>query len=113
MSSSEVSDLIAALRSGSMNLDQVALRFRERTWADPAAPEPRTYLELAAAAQTDPEPDIPGSFDDVTGAYDRGEITQEQYRTLAHAVAASINATAARPAETGRRVSGVQQRDQS
>ena len=41
---------------------------------------------------------MPGSIDDVTAAYDRGEITREQYRTLAHAVADAINAVQARVA---------------
>jgi hypothetical protein len=94
MSANEVADLLGALRSGSMSLDEVAQRFRDRAWTDPVTPEPRTYLELAAAAQTDPEADIAGSFDEVTAAYDRGEISKEQYRTLAHAVAVSINAEA-------------------
>ena len=39
---------------------------------------------------------MPGSMDDVTAAYDRGEISREQYRALAHAVAESINAEAER-----------------
>jgi len=47
-------------------------------------------MDLAAAALRDPEPDIPGSFDDVVAAYDRGELTHSQYRVLAEAVAESI-----------------------
>ena len=96
MTTSEVQDLITALRSGALNLEEVAELFRTHTWPDKAAPEARSYLELAAQAQRDPEPDIPGSFDEVTAAYDRGEITREQYRTLAHAVAEAINAEARR-----------------
>ena len=98
MSSGEVNSLIAALRAGSMSLEEVAERFRKRIWPDTGAPEPQTYLELAAAAEVDPDPDIPGSFDEVSAAYDRGEITREQYRTLAHAVADAINAEARRQA---------------
>ncbi len=95
MSSTEVTDLLVALRAGSVSLDEVARRFRERVWPEAGVPETHTYLELAAAAQQDPEPDVPGSFDDVLAAYDRGEITWEQYRTLAHAAADAINAEAA------------------
>jgi len=86
----EVKDLIAALRDGSLTLDEVAQRFRERSWPRIAPPDPTSYLELAEAASRDPEPDVPGSFDEVVGAYDRGEITRPQYRVLAQAVAEAI-----------------------
>lgn len=87
---SEVSELIDALRNGSMNLDEVAQRFRERSWPGTRGPEPKTYLELAAAAETDPEPLVPGSFDEVAAAYRRGEISRADYRVLAEAAADSI-----------------------
>jgi hypothetical protein len=86
---SEVTDLIAALREGSMSLEQVASRFRERSWPHRPKPTPATYLEMADAAQEDPEPYLAGSFDDVIAAYDRGELTRSQYRVLAEAVAES------------------------
>jgi hypothetical protein len=86
----EVKDLIARLREGSLSLEDVAQRFRERSWPRTSPPQPTTYLEMAAAANRDPEPDVPGSFDEVVGAYDRGEITYAQYRVLAEAVAESI-----------------------
>lgn len=89
--SSEVTDLINALRNGTMTLDQVAQRFRQRSWPRRTTPIPTTYLELAAAAQQDPEPDVPGSIDDVTAAYDRGELSREQYRRLVEAAAESMN----------------------
>jgi hypothetical protein len=88
---SEVTDLINALRDGSMTLDQVAQRFRHRSWPRTTKPAPTNYLELAAAAQQDPEPDVPGSIDEVTAAYDRGDLDRMQYRTLSEAVAESIN----------------------
>jgi hypothetical protein len=44
------------------------------------------------AEQVDPAPEVPGSFDEVLAAYDRGEITREQYRTLVEAAAESIRA---------------------
>jgi len=89
--SSEVTELIEAYRSGAMSLDELAERFRERSWPRTHSSEPQTYLELAAAAQRDPEPDVPGSFDEVVAAYDRGELTREQYRRLADAAAESMH----------------------
>jgi hypothetical protein len=94
VSTTEVSDLIAAMRAGESGLDELAERFRQRVWAIARRPAPTNYLEMAE--QQDPGPDVPGSFDEVTAAYDRGEITREQYRTLAHAVAEAINARARR-----------------
>ena len=85
--SNEVNDLIAALRDGSLSLEEVAQRFRERTWPRIKPPRPTSYLEMAEAANRDPEPNVPDSFDDVVAAYDRGEITHAQYRVLAEAVA--------------------------
>jgi len=82
----EVKDLIAALRDGSLSLEEVAQRFRERSWPRTKPRRPTTYLELAEAANRDPEPDVPGSFDEVLAAYDRGEITEDQYWVLADAV---------------------------
>lgn len=85
--SSEVNDLIAAFRNGATTLEEVAQRFRERSWPRTRTREPQTYLEHAAIAQQDPEPDISGSFDDVVAAYDRGELSHAQYRFLAEAAA--------------------------
>jgi hypothetical protein len=92
MITTEVTELIAALRNGSMSLEEVAQRFRERSWPRTSKPAPTSYLEMAAAALEDPEPDVPGSFDEVTAAYDRGELTRAQYRVLAEAVAESLRA---------------------
>jgi hypothetical protein len=86
---SELDDLITALREGSMSLDEVAQRFRERSWPRTMAPPPASYLEMATVAQEDPEPFIPGSFEQVAAAYRRGELTRPQYRVLAEAVAES------------------------
>ena len=60
--------------------------------AEDAWPRLADLCEMAEAALRDPGANVPGSIDDVTAAYDRGEITREQYRTLAHAVADAINA---------------------
>ena len=90
--SSEVNELIAALRSGTMSLDEVAQRFRERSWPRRGTPPPDNYLELAVAAQQDPEPDVPDSFDDVDAAYDQGKISDDEYDVLAAAMSESLRA---------------------
>ncbi len=90
MSAGDVGDLIAALKSGEMSLAEVADRFRRHKWLRTRRPEPSSYAELAE--QVDPAPEVPDSFDDVLAAYDRGEITREQYRTLVEAAAESIRA---------------------
>ena len=89
---SEVSDLIRALRDGTMTLDEVAEHFRARKWPRRRRPPPTSYLEMAARAQEDPEPYVPGSFDDVTDAYDRGDLSLSEYRILSEAVAESKRA---------------------
>ena len=89
---SEVTGLLAALKDGSLSLDEVARRFRERTWPRRRKPAPATYLEMAAAAQEDPEPDGAGSFDDVDAAYDRGDLSDDEYDALAKAMAESLRA---------------------
>jgi hypothetical protein len=101
MITTEVTELIAALRNGSLSLDEVTQRFRQRTWPRTRKPTPKSYLEMAADALEDPEPDIPGSFDEVTAAYDRGELTRTQYRALAEAVAESLRAEDQRLKEQG------------
>lgn len=88
--SSEVSDLIRALRDGDMTLEEVAQRFRDRAWPPSRPPAPRNDLEWATASLRDPEPYVPGSFDDVVAACDRGEITEDQFEVLAEAVADAI-----------------------
>jgi hypothetical protein len=88
----EVKELIAALQDGTLSLDEVAQRFRQRSWPRRATPLPTTYLELATAAQKDPEPYVPGSFDDVDAVYNQGKITDDQYDVLAQAMAESMRA---------------------
>ncbi len=90
--SSEVTELIAELRSGRLTLDQVAQRFRERSWPDKASPDPQSYEELAARALQDPDPYVPGSFEDVLAAYDRHDLTLDEYEVLAHAAADGMRA---------------------
>jgi len=81
-----------ALRYGPMSLQEVTQRFRERTWARTRKPAPASYLEMAAAALDGPEPDVPGSFDEVAAAYRRGELTRPQHRALAEAAAEPLRA---------------------
>jgi hypothetical protein len=90
--SSEVSEILDAFKRGSMSLSEVAQRFRERTWPTARGPKPETYLERAIAAEADPDPLVPGSFDEVAAAYHRGDISIDDYRTLAEAAADSIRA---------------------
>jgi hypothetical protein len=85
--SDEIADMIKALRDGTMTLDEVAQRFRERKWARRRRPPPASYLEMATRAQEDPEPYLPGSFDDVVDAYDRGDLSLVEYQVLSQAVA--------------------------
>lgn len=92
MAASEIDELVRALKSGTMSMDEVAEQFRRRSWPSNRRPLPRTYLEMAEQAESDPCPDVPGSYDDVTAAYDRGDLTSEQYDVLSEAVAASIRA---------------------
>lgn len=88
----EIARMINALQSGEMSLDEVAQRFREHSWPRTPRPEPKSYLEMAAAAQQDPEPYIPGTFDDVVAAYDQGKISDAEYTVLSEAVAESKRA---------------------
>jgi hypothetical protein len=87
---SEVTELIAALRDGSMTLDEVAARFRERSWPRRNTEKAATYLDLAAAAERDPDPYLEGSFDDVAAAFHRGELSDLEYEVLARAMAESM-----------------------
>jgi hypothetical protein len=89
MRSSEVTDWIGALRAGRMSLDEVAERFRRRDWPAARRPAPRTHAEMAR--QQDVEVDVQGSYDEVTAAFDRGDLTSEEYRVLSDAVADAIN----------------------
>ena len=78
--------MIGAYLAGALTLDAVCERFQSRRW--PAVPAAcPAGLEGAAAAIDDPEPYVPGSFDDVVGAYDLGWITDPDYEALAAAAA--------------------------
>jgi len=83
----EVRSLLDALHEGTMSLDEVAQRFKDRKWPRRSEPRPTTYREAAAAELRDPDPYLPGSYDDVVAAYDLGRLTDEQYAVLAAAIA--------------------------
>lgn len=96
---SEVTDLIKALRVGTMTLDEVAQRFRERKWPRRRKEPPASYLEMASRTLEDPGPYVPGSFDDVVDAYDQGDLSLAEYRVLSDAVAESKREEDRRSAE--------------
>ena len=73
---SEVSDMIRALRDGTMSLERGGAAISGAQWPRRRRPPAASYLEMAARAQEDPEPYVPGSFDDVAAAYHRGELTR-------------------------------------
>jgi hypothetical protein len=85
--SNEVVELLDALYEGTMTVDEVAQRFRARTWPRRRRPASDSYLDALAAEFQDPDTYIPGSFDDVIAAYDQRKISREQLRILSDAVA--------------------------
>jgi hypothetical protein len=89
---SEVDDLIESLREGRMSLDEVAQRFRERSWPRHRVSPQEDYLDLAARAQDDPDVYVAGSFDDVAAAHQDGRLSDDEYTVLSEAVAESKRA---------------------
>jgi hypothetical protein len=83
----EVSDLLDALHEGTLSLEEVAERFRHRKWPRRQEQTPASLHDLATAELEDPDPYIPGSYDDVVLAYDQHRLTDEQYAELAEAIA--------------------------
>jgi hypothetical protein len=83
----EVTDLLNALQDGSLTIEEVADSFRARKWPRRQPRQYDSYLERAAAEMVDPDPYLPGSFDDVIAAYDQQKISRDQLRVLSEAVA--------------------------
>jgi hypothetical protein len=84
-----VTSMLTSFRDGKLTLDDLSLEFRARRWPqvpDVCPPE----LEQARTAIDDPEPYVPGSFDDVVLAYDRGWLSDPDYEVLAGAAAADL-----------------------
>jgi hypothetical protein len=88
----EITELLDALHQGTMSLDEVAGRFRNRSWPSRERPQPGSFLDAAAVDLEDPDPYTPGSYDDVVAAYDRGQLTNTQYAVLVEAIAESDRA---------------------
>ena len=89
---SEVTDLIGSYKAGELTLEELAQRFRARQWPATVPPPPSSYLEMAARSEQDPRPDVPNSYDDVTSAYARGDLTREEYDVLSDAVLEAASA---------------------
>ena len=60
----DVTVLLDALYERKLTLNDVVARFKGRSWSDPSA----------------------GTYDDVVAAYERGELTDQQYGALLEAV---------------------------
>ena len=81
---SAVTAMLVSYRDGRLSLDDLSLEFRARRWPqvpDVCPPE----LEQARDAIDDPEPYVPGSFDDVVLGYDLGWLSDTDYDVLATA----------------------------
>lgn len=85
----EVATLLSALRADTMSLDEVADRLRRRSWPRSSWGESKIAFDRE---DWDVPEDAPGSVDDVVAAYDRRELTREQYRVLMDTAADGINA---------------------
>lgn len=84
----DVTGPILGYAAGKLALDDLVAWFRAREWPEvPRACPPG--LERAGPAIDDPEPYVPGSFDDVVRAYDLGHLTDLDYDFLGGAVMAS------------------------
>ncbi len=78
---SAVTAMLTTYRDGRLSLDDLSLEFRARRWPripDVCPPE----LEPAREAIDDPEPYVPGSFDDVVLAYDLGWLSDADFDIL-------------------------------
>jgi hypothetical protein len=79
-----VTRLLELHRAGELTLDELAADFRALHWrAVPSACPPG--MEAPAAAIDEPEPYVPGSFDDVVRADDLGLLSDTEYGVLAPA----------------------------
>lgn len=81
---SDVTDMIAAYRRGELTLDELAQRFRDRSWPSRRL-SPPTLEEAYRRELQDPEPIADGSFDEVASAHLQGEISSQEYDILARA----------------------------
>jgi hypothetical protein len=86
---SPVLRLIRLHHGGELPLEELAREFRVLHWQE-VPPTCPPGLEAAAPAIDDPEPYVPGSFDDVIRAYDLGMLSDDEYAALAPAVARAL-----------------------
>jgi hypothetical protein len=84
----EVTSMIDTYPAAKISLADLTHRFRTRSWptVPPACPP---EMNEAAPAVDDPEPYLPGSFDDVVLAYDLGKLSDHDYQQLAKAAASA------------------------
>ena len=78
----DLASLLAALKSGECTIDAAATALPGLL----VRPEPKKGDPMAQMTE-DGDPFEPGTFDDVSAAYARGELTNAQYATLAEAAA--------------------------
>lgn len=85
---STIADMISAFQSEELSLSQLAELFHARQWpiVPPACP---SSIAAAASAVDDPQPYVPGSFDDVVRAYDLGRISDTDYELLAWVISSA------------------------
>jgi hypothetical protein len=88
----EVNELLAKYKAGELTLGELAQRFRTHRWPRTDPPQRRTYHEMAALAQEDPDSDVPDSFDDVEAAFFRHDLSVEEYEHLRAAMDDSLKA---------------------
>lgn len=87
---SDVTELLDQLIEGTADLDAVAAEFRGRSWPRRTRAETHDATDLYLLDSTDPVPDPPGAFSEVSGYLAMHRIDLEQYRVLAEAAAAAM-----------------------
>jgi hypothetical protein len=89
----EVNELLGKYKSGELALDDLVRIFSNRRWPHAELPpRPKTYLEMAARAQEDPDSDVPDSFDDVEAAFFRNDLSVDEYERLRAAMDDALKA---------------------
>lgn len=93
MSTNEVLEMLDALAEGRMGLEEVAQLFRQHKWAYRKQRKDESYPDWIGEQLNDSSDlHLPGSFDDVSAALHRNQITIEQYDTLREAALEAIRA---------------------
>ncbi len=76
-----VISLISAYRTGRISFADLLQLLGQRYWPETPAVCPAGQ-EAAAPAIDDPQPYLPGSFDDIVLAYDLGQLTHDEYEAI-------------------------------